>query len=486
MEQMQKVFNASLLWRWISALCAWTGRQWRSSLVVQWFLNPAPAVRGAGESSLFYKLFLCLHRGLAWVYEKLHLEKLFAGSVFCKPFFWCALPVAAAPLMVLSNPSIKVLLLAAVGYAGVLLAFVRDGSRTLYYAPMNRWICIYAAVYGVGTWFSVSRGSSLKVGALTVAFVLFSIVLENAVTSRRQLDGLLRVMVLVGAVVALYGICQYLFGWGYQSSAWVDSDMFSSITFRVPSTFENPNMLGQYFILMIPFGGACLLTAKNWESRLVWLGCCGVMCICMILTFSRGAWLGLLFAGAVFFVLLDARLILLAPFALAGLLLVMPDTVIDRFTSIGNLGDASTSYRVYIWMGVLAMLKKYWLCGIGPGDGAFNLVYPAYSYNSIVAPHSHNLFLQIVCDAGICELVVFLMVLFHYFRHLCAAIHKESDRDSRIFQIAAVSAVCGFLVQAMTDYSFYNYRVMFLFWAILGLGALLAGRTALPEREERR
>ena len=61
--------------------------------------------------------------------------------------------------------------------------------------------------------------------------------------------------------------------------------------------------------------------------------------------------------------------------------------------------------------------------------------------------------------------------------------HRETERDSRLFQIAAVSSICGFLVQAMTDYSFYNYRVMFLFWAILGLGALLAGRTALPERE---
>ena len=33
----------------------------------------------------------------------------------------------------------------------------------------------------------------------------------------------------------------------------------------------------------------------------------------------------------------------------------------------------------------------------------------------------------------------------------------------------------------MTDYSFYNYRVMFLFWAVLALGAASARRTSLPE-----
>ena len=483
MEQLQNMVSASVVCRWLTALCAWFGRQWQSSGVIQWFLHPTEKEKGISDSSLFYRLFLAVHHGLAWVYAKLRLEKLFAGSVFCHPFFWCALPVVLSPLMAVSGASILVLMLAAVGYASVLLAFVRDRDRILYYAPMNRWIYLYAAVYLAGAWFSVSRRSSLKVGALTVAFLLFAIVLENAIRSKRQLDGLIRAMVLVGAVVALYGVCQYLFGWGYQSAAWVDSDMFSSITFRVPSTFSNPNMLGQYFILIIPFGGACLLTAKHWNSRMVWLICCGLMCVCMLLTFSRGAWLGLLFAGAVFFVLLDPRLILLAPFAFAALVLVMPDTVIGRFTSIGNMGDASTSYRVYIWMGVLAMLKKYWLCGIGPGDGAFNLVYPAYSYNSIVAPHSHNLYLQIICDAGICELLAFLMILFHYFRRLCVAMGREKDRDSRLFQIAAVSSICGFLVQAMTDYSFYNYRVMFLFWAVLGIGAVLAGRSALPERE---
>ena len=483
MEQLQNMVSASVVCRWLTALCAWFGRQWQNSGVIQWFLHPTEKEKGISDSSLFYRLFLAVHHGLAWVYAKLRLEKLFAGSVFCHPFFWCALPVVLSPLMAVSGASILVLMLAAVGYASVLLAFVRDRDRILYYAPMNRWIYLYAAVYLAGAWFSVSRRSSLKVGALTVAFLLFAIVLENAIRSKRQLDGLIRAMVLVGAVVALYGVCQYLFGWGYQSAAWVDSDMFSSITFRVPSTFSNPNMLGQYFILIIPFGGACLLTAKHWNSRMVWLICCGLMCVCMLLTFSRGAWLGLLFAGAVFFVLLDPRFILLAPFAFVALVLVMPDTVIGRFTSIGNMGDASTSYRVYIWMGVLAMLKKYWLCGIGPGDGAFNLVYPAYSYNSIVAPHSHNLYLQIICDAGICELLVFLMILFHYFRRLCAAMGREKDRDSRLFQIAAVSSVCGFLVQAMTDYSFYNYRVMFLFWAVLGIGAVLAGRSALPERE---
>ena len=299
-------------------------------------------------------------------------------------------------------------------------------------------------------------------------------------TNRSQLDGLVFFLVLAGTAVAFYGICQYLFGWGYQSAAWVDSDMFSDITFRTPSTLENPNMLGQYLTLIIPLGGAKLLGSKKWSDRIFYFLCCAIMCICMILTFSRGAWLGLLFAGAIFFIFMNPRFILLVPVCLVAMYFVLPNTVISRFTSIGNMGDNSTSYRVSIWMGTLAMLKDYWLCGVGPGTAAFNMVYPAYSYHGIVAPHAHNLFLQIVCDLGIIGLIVFILLIFVYGRMLCRALSRETDRKSRLLQLATLGGAMGFLVQAMTDYSFYNYRVMFLFWAYLVLGGLAARRSELP------
>ena len=481
MKHCMEILNASLLWRWLDVLCRWVGKQWERSALVHWFLNPAPWGQAASENSVFFKLWTLVRSGLCRLYDLLKLDRLFKGSVFTHTWLWCAIPVVLAPLLDFWRPSIMVVGLALVGYCSLALNLIRDQERQLVYAPVNRYILLYAAIYMVGTFVSVDFRSSLESGVLRVAFVLFAIVLMNAITRRNQLDTLLFLIVLSATVVSAYGICQYIFGWGYQSAAWVDSDMFSGISFRVPSTLQNPNMLGQFLILMIPLGGAKLLSAKDWLSRGFYFVCCGIMCVCMILTFSRGAWLGLLFAGAAFFVLLNPRLILLAPFALVALYFVLPETVISRFTSIGNLGDNSTSYRVYIWMGTIAMLKDYWLCGIGPGEEAFNMVYPAYGYNGIEAPHAHNLLLQIVCDAGIVELVIFLVLLVVYVRMLCVAISREKDWASRTLQIALLSGVAGFMVQAMTDYSFYNYRVMFIFWAYLALGVLASRRSKLPE-----
>lgn len=479
MERIQQIIHASVLYRVLAALCLWCGRQWQSSGILQWFLHPpAQRERAESEGSVFTRLWRLFHRGLCRMYEGLRLNRLLEGSIFGQCWLWAGATVVLAPIL----PTMAVLALVMVSALSLMLRLMAHRELELVQASFNRYIWLYGAVYLTATLFSVTLEGSLLGGMLSVAFILFSLVLQNAITTRSQLDGLLLALVLAGTVVALYGVFQYLFGWGYQSEKWVDADMFSDISFRVPSTIGNPNMLGQYLILTIPLGGAGLLAAKDWARRTLYLVCCGVMCLCMLLTLSRGAWLGLLFAGLVFLLLLQPRLLLLAPVALVALYFLMPDTVIARFTSIGNLEDTSTSYRLSIWLGTLDMLGDYWLCGVGPGETAFNMVYPRYSYNEIVAPHAHNLFLQIVCDAGIVALVVFLLLLFHFFRDLCAAYCREKDPFSRLHQAAVIAGIAGFLVQAMTDYSFYNYRVLLLFWAFLAVGLLIARRGQLPER----
>ena len=51
----------------------------------------------------------------------------------------------------------------------------------------------------------------------------------------------------------------------------------------------------------------------------------------------------------------------------------------------------------------------------------------------------------------------------------------------KIFIIGSISALSGFFLQSMFDYTFYNYRVMFIFWAVLGLSMLYANIGELRE-----
>ena len=477
MEQLQRIWNASLVGRLVDALCLWCGRQWQRSWLVYAFLHPTRQP-GDDQYSLCFRLWLLVRRLFSALFRALRLDRLLEGSIFQNTAFWAMAAVALAPFL----PTMAVLALVMAGFFSLAIRLAEDRSRPLASSPVNRYLLLYALAYLAAGALSVSPSSSLPVAALMCAFILFAFLLENAIQTRSQLEALIRLMVFAATLVSLYGIFQYVFQTGYQSEAWVDSDMFSSITFRVTSTIQNPNMLGQYLLLMIPLGGACLLGARERDQRLLYLFCCGAMTVCILLTFARGAWLGLLAAGVIFLLLLAPRLILLAPIALVILALVLPDAVISRFTSIGDLSDNSTSYRLSIWIGSAAMLKDYWLCGIGPGTEAFNLVYPLYSLGAAAAQHSHSLYLQTLCDGGVFTLFTLLASLLSLARVLCVSLTKKLDWQMKLWLVAILAGLAGFLVQGATDYSFYNYRVALMFWAFVGTG-IAAGRLAWKEVE---
>ena len=473
---MQNVLKYSFIVRLINTVFAWLRKQWRNSLLIAWVTSPGREGPSAG-TSVFAKLGNRLHILLAGLFYKTGLKSRFEGSIFKELFFWCLFPVALAPII----PTMAVLCLVIVGFFSLIVRFGCSREEKLAASPVNKYIILYAFLYLAATFTSVTFSGSLQTGLLTFVFMLFSVAFQTSIRTKRQAEWAVRMLVFAGVAVSMYGVYQYFFYAPDNTNGWIDSDMFSSISKRVYSTLENPNVLAEYLLLVIPFSYALTLTGKSWRQKLVFLACTAILLVCMLLTISRGGWVGLIIATALFLILLDSRLILVGIVGLVALYFVLPDVFVERLNSIGNMTDSSTSYRVSIWLGTLSMLHDYWLSGIGPGTAAFNMVYPAYSFNTITAPHSHNLFLQIVCDCGIVGILVFLGIILSYFRSVGRALFAEKDRKTRQYLIAAISAVSGFLVQSMTDYSFYNYRVMLMFWIVLGLGVAL---TRMPHMEE--
>ena len=482
---MLKILESSVFYRCMRAFFAWIGRSWHRSRIVTWFLNqnrrrtlcPDGAAGAADSCSIAGRLFRGLHGGLCLIFEKLRLNRLFKDSIFQQTYVWCLLPAVLAPFL----PTMVALSFVIVGVLSFLIRYGTNRELRLFYSPVNKFILLFCMVYLIATFTSVTISGSLFTGLMAVLFSLFAIVFDNAVTSRRQTYLAIRLLAAAGAVVALYGVYQYVFYDPASAGSWVDSDMFSDITNRVYSTLENPNVLSEYLLLVIPFAAACVITGKSWWQKSFFACCLIVMVICMIVTFSRGGYLGLILAAAIFIVMLNPRFILVGIVALVALYFVLPDTVIGRFTSIGDLHDSSTSYRFYIWMGTLDMLKDYWFSGIGPGMAAFNLIYPAYGLNTIAAPHAHNLYLQLTCDSGIIGLVLFLLLILSFYRMNFTAFSHSRDKETRIYLIAAVASISGFLLQGMTDYVFYNNRVTLVFWVVVGLGAILARRPHMEE-----
>ena len=451
----------SLFYQFLLRLDAMLCGAWNRSLLGRWLTCQDP------ERSVFTPA-----RRLAPKTRELLSRTLGRVSLPAFPFpaLFAGLALLLAPII----PTMAVLGLVCLCMGFSLLRLAADRNTAMTPAPLNVHIALYAAVILWSTVTSVNLRGSLLPGMLTVAFVLF----YYGVTSsglEKHLEKLLWLLLAAGVGVSLYGFYQACFPERY-TNVWTDEDLFSSIAFRVYSTLANPNVLGEYLLLVIPMACAMLFAADNWKKRIVCLIAAGIMGVCLILTYSRGCYLGLLFAAAVFLVLLDRRFLFLGILAVALCPLYLPESVITRFTSIGNMADTSTSYRVRIWLGSLAMLKDFGFSGLGYGSEAFNTVYPTYALHGVYAQHAHNLYLQILCDSGIVGLLVFLGLIVSFYRMMLTAIRHARSRRARILQIGGVSAVSGFLVQSMTDYTFYNYRVMLLFFGMLGLCVLLTGR----------
>ena len=386
----------------------------------------------------------------------------------CAVIYNFKLGVYASLIMFPFAPTMAIVGIILLSLMSFVLKYITDKNFKFVRTPLDVPIVVFMVVLFISTVTSFAVLSSVKIFMVYIVFVAGYFLVTNAIKDFKTLMPVIVLMMIAALGVAGYGIYQHIFGFA-EGTTWTDTDMFEDIATRVVSTFDNPNVLGEYLLLLIPLGAALFLGVKNGFAKLGHLAITAALGVCMIYTYSRGNWIGLIVALILFIMFYDTRFVWLGVIALLAAPFVVSQSVITRFTSIGDTKDTSTSYRVYIWMGTFNMLKDYWLCGIGLGTDAFNMIYPHYSYASIVAPHSHNLYLQLLVENGILGLVTFLVMMVAYFRTVISKITKQKRFLQKAVITALTAGVFGYLVQGLFDNVWYNYRVFYMFFAVIGL-----------------
>ena len=330
--------------------------------------------------------------------------------------------------------------------------------------------------------FTVDESSFLKM-LLMICFMGMYFVIKNVITSPAMVKRCLYAMVSSAGFVAIYGIYQNYFG--ILSTTWQDMEMFSEIKGRVVSMFENPNVLGEFLILLFPTTLALMATSKRSYERFFLFALALMDCWCLVFTWSRGAWIGCI-VSTVLFLCVSSKYFFTAgllslPWAAVFLSLKGNSVVLTRLTSFS---DSSVSYRVSIWRGVCHMLEDVGLYGIGIGEGAFKRIYPAYSLAGIeAAPHAHNLYLQIAVELGVFALAIFLIFICLYAQFSFSFCKTAMSRSNKLLCLGIFSGVFALLIQGMTDYVWYNYRIFLLFWMLIGLGFAHVYSARMTEEE---
>ncbi len=379
------------------------------------------------------------------------------------------LVVALTPFSPSTMPLVGLVILCAIS---LVLKLFWDKDFKLRWGNIEVCILFFAIMLVYASVTSFAFQSSIRIMLVFGSFLLFYVILYNTITSKRALYGLIVVGAFSALLVGLYGIYQQYFG-AVMEQSWIDVEMFEDLSMRVYSTWENPNVLGEYLVLWIPISFGLMWSVRQWFHKIVFAGVTGVLLLCMVFTLSRGSWLGLMLAMAVFAIMSSKILVLLGGIGVLSLPFALPAHIINRFLSIGNLQDTSTSYRVSIWQGALRMAQDYWPSGIGVGSEAFAKIYPRYALSGAAfALHAHNFYIQVLAEVGVFGVLALILVLFAFYKNIFASYWDTQDKFLSTFLIAGCAGMTGFLLNGLFDNVWYNYRMVLVFWTMIALSAV--------------
>ncbi len=350
-----------------------------------------------------------------------------------------------------------------------MIKFLR-GKRTMRFGTVGIFVTLFSFVMLFGG--IVSVGGKESMHSALIYFVLlqgFNLTV-NLFRTREDCRHAFSVLSVSGVITAFYGVVQYLLG--EASPDWLDTEMFAYIEGRTTSFFDNPNVLGTYLIMIFPIIFVSMIYSRGFKAKFLSLFAVLITGLCLVWTWSRGAWLGFL-VGTVFFFLIFSyktlQVLLAGGLCLPLVGTLLPQDIVNRFLSIGNMSDSSTYYRVFTWRSVSNMLSRVWVSGVGVGPAAFEQVYPLFAYAGVEAtPHAHNLLMQVLSDVGIGGLLT-LIIIFILFAQIClGSINKFSSKE-RMTVSAGMCGILSALVMGLADNIWYNYRVFFVFWCIMAL-----------------
>lgn len=337
--------------------------------------------------------------------------------------------------------------------------------------PFDIGIAALVLLAAASIWFSPDPGFSFyNYYNLMGRYILIYYLVVNNISSKSQVKSLIWVMLASATVVTVYGFYQYLFAVNISAVEWVDGEQFPDLKLRVFSTMENPNLLAGLLVTMMAIGSGIGFKSDSIKTKSILFLLVILFGTCLVLTYSRGAWLSLLAVIGVYGILCNRKifwLLLLLPLAM----LVGHDAVLERIMSIMNPTDTSSTLRIALWESTIAMIMDKPLLGIG--WGAYWLVYPEYDFflqnENVKIFHAHNMYLNIAAEIGIPGLLVFLGIMYGHIRIALNVLRETLENWSAGVLLGILAAMGGIIVNGLTDYVMFNIQLSMLYWLLNGL-----------------
>ena len=263
---------------------------------------------------------------------------------------------------------------------------------------------------------------------------------------------------------AIYGPFDTLFG----TIVWFNyniAELPNAPNQRVTGLFNNPNYLGMWLSLCLPFG-ISLKLEKRKASKIV-LYIINIFIIYFaIATNSRNALLGIFISILLIFGI--RRIIYFSFFLSAGLVLF--NILLPNFINFNDsylytkLVNFNLIARMNIWQNAIDLIYQKPLLGWGAGTFPYlNKIIGPYNYQ-----HTHNLFIELAYNFGIPLAFLVSSTVISIFIKSFNMI-KRLDKSSSEYSIYTTffASFSVFLIAHMTDVTYYDGRISLIFAVLL-------------------
>jgi O-antigen ligase len=265
-------------------------------------------------------------------------------------------------------------------------------------------------------------------GTFIRCIVIF-VVIINVVRTEARLKGLIFLAIAAGIWLSAQAINDYRLGLmtveGYRAAG------------RGTGIFGNTNDMALHLVTVLPISVALMLGAKGALRKIIHAACAAVMISAIVLSYSRGAFIGML--AVLLFIAWklgrQRRLeIIFAVLGFAGVVVLLaPDKYGSRLLSIFipslDAEGSADSRRGELFRSIYVALRHP-LLGIGMGN-----YQPEMSYKGLV---THNSYTQVGSEMGMTALGLYVMFIVTPLRKLGEIAREtfEMRRDSRFYYLA--------------------------------------------------
>lgn len=272
---------------------------------------------------------------------------------------------------------------------------------------------------------------------------------------------------------------------------------------RIGSIVRDPNVFGTMIGLTLPFSVFAITRLQDRSYRRVAIAVTFLLTLALLLTYSRGSWLGVGIGFILVALFLERRA--LVTFALIGVLAlgtayVMPRNLImspsddpgddtEGFNPIGSTFDrvgaigAGRDLRWMFIMNALPILEDHPLVGVGPGRYggavAWNFptpVYDEYGTDDIIPQWYRqrtvdNFWLHILVETGIVGVAALVAALALVMAPL-VRVARRAGASRFVVTAGIVGAAATLIISSVTTMLLEGNTIAFIFWFLLGLGSV--------------